>query len=623
MYERWIQTLDPERFALDKVRYVVSTLQEQGRDFIVMVDPAVFSGTPNSSVEDYQTYQTGVQQDIFLKYENGDIYEGVVWPGPTAFPDWTAPNAQSWWTSEFSKFFSAEDGVDVSGIWLDMNEPANFLPYLEANIYRISQERPVPPPRQIPRVIPREIADFPRFQAGQNISAQWNGSASTKRSFESQAHYRRQASNQTGGDSLADYIDPSLDSQWLYPPYMIQDRRQAPSQSDNSDSGSGLKNISDFSARTDLFQANGARTYDEHNLYGSRHAIVTRNALQDRRPGQKSFTIARSSFSGTPSGLWLGDNISSWEQYITTIRQMLGFASIYGVGMVGADSCGFGGNATETLCARWAWLGAFNTFYRNHNELGNIPQEFYRWNITASAARAAGKTRLRLLDYTYTFLHQHSVDGTPAMWPLSWVHPEEEDTVSIESQFYYGPSLLVSPVVNENSTSVEIYVPNAVFYDFFTLNAVNGTGSTITVDDVGYDTMPLHIRGGAVVPLRTGEAMTVNENRQLPFHLVIAPNATGSAEGYLRLDDGISTDVGDAFSDIYFSFDGSEMSVTGNFGYDRENALDMIVFAGQTANRSISINGQPAQNVDYDPTHQTLTAYNLGTTFRQMTVTLG
>lgn len=167
--------------------------------------------------------------------------------------------------------------------------------------------------------------------------------------------YRRQSSNNTGGDSLADYLSPSLDSQWLYPPYMIQDRRQAPSTSDNSDSGSGLKNISDFSARTDLVQGNGARTYDEHNLYGSRHAIVTRQALQARRPGQKAFTIARSSFSGTPSGLWLGDNLSSWDQYIQGIRQMLGFAAIYGVGMVGADSCGFGQNTTETLCARWAW----------------------------------------------------------------------------------------------------------------------------------------------------------------------------------------------------------------------------------------------------------------------------
>lgn len=37
MYQRWIQTLDPDRFALDKVRYVINQLQQNGQDFIVMV----------------------------------------------------------------------------------------------------------------------------------------------------------------------------------------------------------------------------------------------------------------------------------------------------------------------------------------------------------------------------------------------------------------------------------------------------------------------------------------------------------------------------------------------------------------------------------------------------------
>ena len=233
--------------------------------------------------------------------------------------------------------------------------PTLTAAYLEANIYRISLERPVPPPRPEPRVLTRTIPDFPRFQAGQNISIAWN-STQTKRSLQTIGKRQNITRYENiGGPNLDDYLSPSLDSQWLYPPYKIQDRRSAPSTADNSASGSGLKNISDFTARTDLVQSNAARTYDEHNLYGSRHAIATRNALQSRRPGQKSFTIARSSFSGTPSGLWLGDNISSWDQYIQTIRQMLGMAAIYGVGMVGADSCGFGGNSTETLCARWAW----------------------------------------------------------------------------------------------------------------------------------------------------------------------------------------------------------------------------------------------------------------------------
>ena len=146
MYARWIQTLDPSRFALDKVQYVVQQLQANNQDFIVMVDPAVFSGTPNSSVSEYGTYQRGVQEDVFMKLpKNGELYQGVVWPGPTVFPDWTAENAQDWWTDEFRRFFDPSTGFDVSGIWLgmfalyqypdradraDMNEPANFLPYV-------------------------------------------------------------------------------------------------------------------------------------------------------------------------------------------------------------------------------------------------------------------------------------------------------------------------------------------------------------------------------------------------------------------------------------------------------------------------------------------------------------
>lgn len=216
------------------------------------------------------------------------------------------------------------------------------------------------------------------------------------------------------------------------------------------------------------------------------------------------------------------------------------------------------------------------------------------------------------------------------MWPLSWVHPTDTNTVNIEHQFYYGPNLLVSPVVNENSTSVTFYVPNSTYYDFFTLEQINGTGSNTTLDNVEYDTMPLHIHGGGIVPLRTGNRTenTVDENRKLPFHLVIAPNATNQAEGYLRLDDGITEDIGDNYSDIYFTFDGNSINVSGTFGYQssdgQEDGLDMIVIAGQQMQRKVSIDGQEVaqEKTTYDADKKTLTVFGLGERVRQMSVTL-
>lgn len=48
-----------------------------------------------------------------------------------------------------------------------------------------------------------------------------------------------------------------------------------------------------------------------------------------------------------------------------------------------------------------------------YRSVGSIGQEFYRYPLSTIAGKAAIETRLRLLDYIYTFIHKTHTDGTP------------------------------------------------------------------------------------------------------------------------------------------------------------------------------------------------------------------
>jgi alpha-glucosidase len=295
-----------------------------------------------------------------------------------------------------------------------------------------------------------------------------------------------------------------------------------------------------------------------------------------------------------------GDNASLWEHYRISIKQNMEFASIYQIPMVGADVCGFNLDTTETLCARWAVLGAWYPFYRNHADISANFQEFYRWPLVASAARQAIKTRYQLLDYFYTEFHYQSVDGTPStILPLFFLYPEDQNALEIELQFFFGPSLLVSPVTEENSTSVTFYLPKDTFYDFFTGEQVQGQGANVTRDNVDYTQIPVHIRGGSIIPMRVDGANTTRQLRELDFELIVAPDANGVATGRLYLDDGESV-TPSATSEITFAYDAKAKTlvVAGTFGYPTNLKIDKVTVLGANGNSSKSPGSRQGKTVN-------------------------
>lgn len=316
---------------------------------------------------------------------------------------------------------------------------------------------------------------------------------------------------------------------------------------------------------------------------------TTHGAMVNRRPGLRPLIITRSTFAGAGKkvGKWLGDNMSSWEQYRWSIPGMLGFASFYQIPMVGSDTCGFGLDSTETLCARWAMLGAFNPFYRNHNQDNSASQEFYRWPKVAQAARNAIDIRYRLLDYIYTALYTQHTTGAPLLNPLFFKWPKDKNVFAIDTQFLYGDSILVSPVTAENVTTVEIYLPDEQLYEFTTGKPVRGQGKKVKLTNIDYDQIPVHIVGGAILPLRATSAMTTADLRKKPFNIVIAPDKDGCAQGALYLDDGVSIEQKKTMY-VQFSYAKGKLTVKTKGNFDAGVGVTQITLLGAGKKGSVA-----------------------------------
>lgn len=140
--------------------------------------------------------------------------------------------------------------------------------------------------------------------------------------------------------------------------------------------------------------------------------------------------------------------------------------------MVGPDICGFGGNTTEELCARWYQLGALYTFARSHNDESSRAQEPYALGETVLlAARNALKLRYSLLKQIYFLFISNRGLGTiwtPLFFEYSFDPTCYHDDVA-DTQFLLGPNLMVTPIVEQGTTSRKVYFPPyAIWFDFYT-----------------------------------------------------------------------------------------------------------------------------------------------------------
>ena len=70
---------------------------------------------------------------------SNEPFQGRVWPNDAVFPDFFHPNTSAWWGNELTQF--QQKLVWFDGLWLDMNEAANFCngPCHERHISKYSE----------------------------------------------------------------------------------------------------------------------------------------------------------------------------------------------------------------------------------------------------------------------------------------------------------------------------------------------------------------------------------------------------------------------------------------------------------------------------------------------------
>ncbi|EYB82493.1 hypothetical protein Y032_0358g3401 [Ancylostoma ceylanicum] len=480
----------------------VKKLHSQGMRNILIYDPAI--------QVDYDSFKRGRDANArFIEWERPDqvmrsiqdlyplakdtkIMLGVVWPDRhVAFPDFleTSNNTADWWIDEFVRYWKQ---VPYDGIWIDMNEPANF---------------------------------------GTNEATPW---------------YFNNPDHPNDAALKCPMEDGGKDAEWDMPPFKTHSVYYY---------GQGTYLASKTLCMLAV-QANGTlRFYDVKNLYGWSEARATQQALF-KATGKRGAVISRSTFpsSGRFAGHWLGDNTATWDDLRSAVIGAQEF-NMFGIPYIGSDICGFNGETNEELCLRWQQMGAFHPFMRNHNTEGATPQDPARWPSVTAAAIKANLFRYSYLPYLFSLHFIASMNGGTVARPLFYEYPKDQNTYDLGHQFLWGSSMLVAPVVYQNASYVHAYLPEDDWYSLFDSDygqIINHGYQSLFAP--WSSLIPVLVRGGSIIP-RQKPNVTTEYTRKNAFELLVAPGAEfrakDAADGFLYWDDGDSIVDSFATHDYY------------------------------------------------------------------------
>ena len=257
---------------------------------------------------------------------------------------------------------------------------------------------------------------------------------------------------------------------------------------------------SDFGERvpTDVVWHDGSDPERMHNYYTQLYNQTVFDVLREARGEGEAVLFARSATVGGQQFPvhWGGDNSATFESMAESLRGGLSLVCS-GFGFWSHDIGGFEGRPDPAVFKRWIAFGLLSSHSRLHgNQEYKVPWLFDEESV--AVLRHFTHLKYRLMPYLFEAARQAHTEGLPVMRPMVVGFPGDPAVTHLDRQYLLGGDLLVAPVFSAGG-DVSYYVPAGRWTRFGTPEVVEGPGWVRETH--GFDSVPLLVRPGAVIPL--------------------------------------------------------------------------------------------------------------------------
>ncbi|GAA1122010.1 alpha-xylosidase [Kribbella jejuensis] len=256
----------------------------------------------------------------------------------------------------------------------------------------------------------------------------------------------------------------------------------------------------DFGERipTDVVWHDGSDPERMHNYYPQLYNAAVFGLLEENRGSGEAVLFARSATVGGQQFPvhWGGDCESTFEAMAESLRGGLSLAAS-GFGYWSHDIGGFEGTPDPAIFKRWVAFGLLSSHSRLHGSSSyRVPWAFDEEAV--DVLRKFTKLKLSLMPYLTAAGEEAHRDGVPMMRPMLLEFPDDPAAAYLDRQYMLGQDLLVAPVMSLDG-EVSFYLPGGRWTSLLTGEVLTGPGWVQQTH--GFDSVPLYVREGAVIPI--------------------------------------------------------------------------------------------------------------------------